>query len=247
VNREATKTAMTIVLVLGIVFTSGLLNCRAEEKAGKSKGVAPLLGSDENNFLSKEKVIGSDTKSFSDWLDLGNNARLRGDFDTATDEFSEALKIKDDPKVHILLGDVLCARNQIDAAINQYKLVTQNRASDLDSTIKAWRSLGRCYQSKKDFPNSVAAYNEAIGLNGPDRETLEANRAIWVEAVRNSNTHNRMIGDHGLQDYRDEMNFGDYDPAGEWRRARVFTKDCPVNLLPTNAEVEKDNAKSPEH
>jgi len=55
------------------------------------------------------KIMGKNPHSFQDRVDLGKQARTANppDFIGAIIEFSEALKIKDDPEIHMELGDVL--------------------------------------------------------------------------------------------------------------------------------------------
>ncbi len=166
--------------------------------------------------------LGKDPKKFADRLALGKQARTSGDFEGAAVEYQEALKLKDDPKLRVDLGDVLRVRDQLDAAINQYKIAAKNPNLDEDSQIKAWRSLGQSYQAKGDFPNSVASYNEAIKLDPMDRETLEANRAVWAEALAKDAT---SAGNHvGLaQAY---MYLGDFGQAkAELSQALIFDKN----------------------
>ncbi|MBX9724891.1 MAG: tetratricopeptide repeat protein, partial [Candidatus Obscuribacterales bacterium] len=170
---------------------------------------------------------------------LGKQARVAGDFEGAAVEYGEALKIKDDPKVRIDLGDVLRVRDRIDDAINQYKVAAKSQGLDLDSQVKAWTSLGQCYQAKKDYPNSVAAYNEAIKLNRTDRETLEANRAVWAEAVQKDPVN---AGNHvGLGQAYSYL--GDFDQArAEYMQALVFdkTNQAAQQLLSTLPLAKKE-------
>ena len=166
--------------------------------------------------------LGKDPKKFADRLALGKQARTSGDFEGAAVEYQEALKLKDDPKLRVDLGDVLRVRDQVDSAINQYKIAVKNPNLDEDSQIKAWRSLGQSYQAKGDFPNSVASYNEAIKLDPMDRETLEANRAVWSSAVAKDPT---SAANHvGLaQAY---MYLGDFGQAkAELSQALIFDKN----------------------
>ena len=50
-------------------------------------------------------------KSFKDRVDLGDEARRSSDFEGAIIEYQEALRIKEDPKIHIKLGDVFRVRD----------------------------------------------------------------------------------------------------------------------------------------
>ena len=171
--------------------------------------------------------LGKDPKNFKDRIALGKQARQSSDFEGAAVEFQEALKIKDDPKLRVDLGDVLRVKDQLDAAIGQYKLASSNPNLDVDGKIKAFRSLGQSYQAKGDFPNSVAAYNQAITLDPGDRETLEANRAVWSEAVSKDPTS----GANHVGLAQAFMYLGDFGQAtAELRMALNFNKNDPAAL-----------------
>lgn len=171
--------------------------------------------------------LGKDPKNFKDRVALGKQARQSSDFEGAAVEFQEALKLKDDPKLRVDLGDVLRVRDQLDAAINQYKIAAKSPGLDVDGQIKAWRSLGQSYQAKSDFPNSVAAYNQAITLDPTDRETLEANRAVWAEAIAKDPTS----GANHVGLAQAYMYLGDFGQAkAELSQALMFNKNDPAAL-----------------
>lgn len=163
--------------------------------------------------------LGKDPKNFKDRVALGKQARQSGDFEGAAVEYAAALMLKDDPKLRIDLGDVYRVRDQVDRAIDQYKVAAKSPALDPDSQVRAWTSLGQCYQAKQDYPNSVASYNQAILINRSDRETLEANRAVWDEAVRKDPTSSdNHVGLGQAYAY-----LGDFGQAqAEYRQALIF-------------------------
>src|SRR6185437_3930872 len=58
------------------------------------------------------KMMGKDPHSFADRVALGDQARLAADFVGAIIEYSAALKLKDDAKIHVKLGDVYRVRDE---------------------------------------------------------------------------------------------------------------------------------------
>jgi tetratricopeptide (TPR) repeat protein len=202
---------------------------QAIEKFHKSLFYGPDNVTAAQNLEVTIQNMGKDPHSFKDRVALGKAARLAGDLEGGIVEFSEALKIKDDPALRVELGNLFYVKNRVDDAINQYNISARNPQLDPDTKAKVYRSLGQAYQAKKDYPHSVEAYNVAITLNRTDRETLEANKAVWTEAVQKDplNAANHV----GLgQAY---MYIGDFDQAqAELRQALVFDKNnAPARTL----------------
>ncbi len=188
----------------------------------KAQFYQPGNATSSQNLRYIIKALGKDPDSFRDRLALGREARLAGDLIGATVEFGEALKIKDDTAVRLDLGNTYRVLDQLDDAIEQYKIVCSNVGLDSDTKVQSYQSLGRAYLAKKDFQNSIAAYKEAIAINSTDRETLEANRAVWEEMLRNDPT---SVANHvGLgQAY---AYLGDFAAArSETLQALVFDKN----------------------
>lgn len=189
------------------------------------------------------QALGKEPKSFKDRVALGKQSRQSGDFEGAAVEYAAALALKDDAKLRMDLGDVYRVRDQVDRAIEQYKLAVKNPSLDPDSQVRVWTSLGQCYQSKQDYPNSVAAYNQAILINRTDRETLEANRAVWDEAVRKDPTSSdNHVGLGQAYAY-----LGDFGQAqAEYRQALIFNPRNPAaqkllsNLDSSRRDFERD-------
>ena len=64
--------------------------------------------------------------SFKDRIELGDQARLAGDTIGAAVEYKEALKIQDDAKTHMKLGDVYRVRDELDKAIAEFTAATKS-------------------------------------------------------------------------------------------------------------------------
>ncbi len=125
------------------------------------------------------RYMGKNPRSFADRVALGNEARRNLDFEGAMIEYSAALQIKDDPKVHVALGDVYRVRDMNAKAIDEYKAAVRT-ADSADVEVK----LGQAYQAQKDLPDAIAAYGRAIQLKSDDPDVLEALKAGWEEALK---------------------------------------------------------------
>lgn len=79
---------------------------QAIEKFHKAVFYDPSNPVTVQNLQGIIRALGKDPKSFNDRLTLGKQARLAGDFEGATVEFAEALKIKEDPQVRSDLSEV---------------------------------------------------------------------------------------------------------------------------------------------
>jgi tetratricopeptide (TPR) repeat protein len=144
---------------------------------------ALYLNPDNSTTLSNVegiiRMMGKNPRSFADRVGLGEDSRHSSDFVGAIIEFSEALKIKDDPKLHVELGDIYRVRDEADKAINQYKLAAQ---SDDNADVEV--KIGQAYQSKNDLPNAIAAYGKAIAFKSDDADVQDALVAGWEGALR---------------------------------------------------------------
>lgn len=163
--------------------------------------------------------LGKNPGNFKDRVDLGKEARKAGEVEGAIVEFAEALKLKNDPKLRVELGKLYRVKDQVDKAIEQFKMASGTPDLDLDSKVEAFTGLGQAYQAKQDYPNSVAAYREAINLDRTNRDTLLANQAVWEEAVRKDPT---SAPNHiGLGEaYKFLGDFGQAE--AEYRQALIF-------------------------
>ncbi len=124
------------------------------------------------------RMMGKNPQSFADRVALGDQARLGADFVGAIIEYSAALKIKDDAKIHIKLGDVYRVRDETDKAIAEYQAAARVGDS-ADIEVK----LGQAYQAKKDIPNAIAAYTKAITFKSDDADVQDALVAGWGRSV----------------------------------------------------------------
>lgn len=163
--------------------------------------------------------MGKNPSVFKDRVDLGKEARKAGEVEGAVVEFAEALKLKNDPKLRVELGKLYRVKDQVDNAIQQFKQASSTPDLDIDSRVEAFTGLGQAYQAKGDYPNSVAAYREAINLDRTNRDTLLANQAVWEEAVRKDPT---SAPNHiGLGEaYKFLGDFGQAE--AEYRQALIF-------------------------
>jgi tetratricopeptide (TPR) repeat protein len=202
---------------------------QAIDKFHKSLFYSPDNPTAVQNLEVTIQNLGKDPKNFKDRVALGKAARLAGDLEGGIIEFSEALKLKDDPALRVELGNAYYVRDRVDDAIAQYNIAAKSPSLDPDTKAKIYRSLGQAYQAKKDYPHSVAAYNEAITLNRTDRETLEANKAVWLEAVQKDPTN----PDNHVGLGQAYMYLGDFDQAqAELRTALTMNpRNGPATTL----------------
>lgn len=195
---------------------------QAIDKFHKSLFYSPDNATAVQNLEVTIQNLGKDPRSFKDRVALGKAARLSGDLEGGIVEYAEALKLKDDPALRVELGNAYYVRDRVDDAIAQYNIASKSATLDPDIKAKVYRSLGQAYQAKGDYPHSVEAYNVAITLNRTDKETLEANKAVWMDAVKKDPTN---AANHvGLgQAY---MYIGDFGQAeAELRTALMFDKN----------------------
>lgn len=123
--------------------------------------------------------MGKDPNSFKDRVALANEARKGLDFEGAMIEFQAALRLKDDSKIHMSLGDVYRVRDMNKQAIEEYKAASKSSDS-AELEVK----LGQAYQSTKDLPNAIASYGRAIQYKSDDPDVLDALKAGWEEALK---------------------------------------------------------------
>ncbi len=125
------------------------------------------------------RMMGKNPRSFKDRVQLGDDARLAGDFIGALIEYSEACKIQDDPALHVKMGDIYRVRDDNDKAINEYQI-----ASKMKDSAEIEVKLGQAYQAKKDVPAAIQAYASALKFNNSDPDVLDALVAGWEEALK---------------------------------------------------------------
>lgn len=195
---------------------------------------------DRNNATTLSNLEGIITmmrknpRLFKDRVDLGDQARAASDFEGAVIEFSEALKLKNDSKLHYKLAEVYRVLDQNDKAIEEYK----NAAAAGDSA-EIELHLGQAYQAKKDIPNAIASYGKAIALKPDDPDVLDGLVAGWEEALKeNPTAPENHIGLGQAFQYR-----GDFDQAAaEYKQALFFDKNNQTaqRLLGSLAQAKKD-------
>lgn len=165
----------------------------------------------QSNVQGIIKMMGKNPRSFDDRVELGNEARRSADFIGAIIEFLEALKIKDDPKIHISLGEVYRVVDQNDKAINEFRIASM-QDDNADIEVK----LGQAYQAKGDLQAAIGCYGKAIRFKSDDPEVQEALVTGWTKAIdENPLAPENHIGLGQAYQFR-----GDFGQArGEYRQA----------------------------
>lgn len=125
------------------------------------------------------RMLGKDPRDFKTRVTMADQARGSGDFIGAIVEYAEALKLKDDPKIHIKLGDVYRVRDNVDDAIKEYQAAARSGDS-AEVEVK----LGQALQAKGDLPNAVVAFGKALSFKPDDSDTLDALQAAWEDALK---------------------------------------------------------------
>lgn len=190
----------------------------------KAMAIQPGNTVTAQNLDQVVQALGKNPKSFKDRQEMGKAARLSGDFEGAIVEFQAALKIQNDPKLHVDLGDVLRVRDRNDEAIQEYQAAV---SGGLDDSLKAgvYVSLGQCYQAKKDLKNAIAAYGNALKYKPDDKDVLEALKTGWEQALReNPQAPENHIGLGQAYQYS-----GDFGMAeAEYKQALFFQRDNQI-------------------
>ncbi len=169
---------------LAIAHNNYGLQLRANPKAAlkefhQAMYLSPTNATTKSNLDGIIRIMGKDPRSFDDRVALGEESRRSGDFIGAIIEFTEALKIQDDPKLHAVLGDIYRVKDDANNAINQYKIASLE-GDNADIEIK----LGQAYQSKNDLANAIAAYNKALSFKSDDPDVQDALISGWEGALR---------------------------------------------------------------
>lgn len=186
----------------------------------KSLALNPGNTTTQQNLNAIISYLNKDPRSFKDRVDLGKQARLNGDLEGAQVEFAAALKIKDDPKLRVDLGEVYSVRGLVDDAIAQLTAAAKSGLPPADA-VRAMVRLGQQYQAKKDLKNAIASYGEALKIKSDDREALESFKAGWLDALNADPTapENHI----GLgQAYQYAGDFGQAE--AEYKQALVFDR-----------------------
>ena len=157
------------------------------------------------------RMMGKNPRNFQDRVGLGEDSRRSGDFIGAIIEFSEALKLKDDPAIHVKLGEVYRVLDQNDKAIDEFKAAAQG-GDNANIEVK----LGQAYQAKGDLPQAIGCYGRAITFKSDDPDVQEALKTGWEKAVNeNPLAPENHIGLGQAFQYR-----GDFGQArGEYKQA----------------------------
>lgn len=125
------------------------------------------------------RMLGKDPRDWKTRVAMADQARKDGDFIGAIVEYAESLKLKDDPKIHVKLGDVYRVRDNVDDAIREYQAAART-ADSAEVEVK----LGQALQAKGDLPNAVKAFGQALSFKPDDTDTLDALQAAWEDALK---------------------------------------------------------------
>ncbi len=161
-------------------------------------------------------IMNKNPRAFKDRVELGDQSRLSGDLVGAAIEYGEALKLKDDAKIHFKLGEVYRVLNDNDKAIQAYQAAARSGDS---GEIEV--GLGQTYQAKGDLPAALAAFDRALALKPDDSDVLDALVTGWEEALKaDPVAPQNHIGLGKALQYR-----GDYDQAAaEYKQALMFDR-----------------------
>ena len=141
--------------------------------------LSPGNATTQSNLAGIITMMGKHPNVFADRVALGDEARHSGDLIGAIIEYTEALKIKDDRGLHLILGDLYRVQDEPDKAIDQLKIAAMMEDGS-DVEVK----LGQAYQAKTDITNAIQSYNKAISFKPDDQDVQDALYAGWEAALR---------------------------------------------------------------
>ena len=133
----------------------------------------------QSNLAGIITMMGKNPHSFADRVQLGDDARHSGDMIGAIIEYSEALKIKDDRNLHLVLGDLYRVQDNPDKALNELKIAALSK-DDADVEVK----LGQAYQAKGNIADAIDAYSKAVAFKPDDTDVQDALYAGWNAALQ---------------------------------------------------------------
>lgn len=208
---------------LAVAYNNKALKVGSPEQAMKYFHMA--LSRSPNNATTAQNLnaviesLGKNPNSFKDREELGKQCRLNQDFDGAIVEFQAALRLKNDAKLHVALGDVLRVRDRVDEAINEYRAALSAGGMEPADVAKTNVKLGQAYQAKKDLKDAILAFGDAIKYKSDDPDVLDALKVGWEEALReNPQAPENHIGLGQALEYAND--FGQAE--AEYRQALRF-------------------------
>lgn len=159
-------------------------------------------------------MLHKNPNSFKNRVDLGDQARLAGDFIGAIVEYRAALKLNNDPDTHVKLGDVYRVRSMNNEAVQEYQAAAAG-ADSADIEVK----LGQAYQAQDDLPDAIQHYGMALKYKADDPDVVAALVAGWEKALQaNPSAPENHIGLGQALQYR-----GDFDQAAaEYKTALMY-------------------------
>lgn len=199
----------------------------------KAFALSPSNPTTQANLDIAVQAVGKKPNSFKDRIELAKQSRLSGDFDGAIAEYICALRLQNDGKTHLDLGNVYRVRDKVDEAINEYKAALSAGGLDRASMAEVNKNLGESYQQKKDVKSAIAAYAQAIKADPTNRDIIDALIAGWEEAI---NENPKSADNHiGLgQAYQLKGDFGqakaEYEQALVWDRANGLARNLLSKL-----------------
>ncbi len=205
----------------------------------KSLALNPANATTQQNLEGVIQMLGKNPRSFKDRVELGKQARMSGDFEGAIVEYSNALKLQNDAKLHVDLGDVYRVRDRVDEAVNEYQNAIRAGLEPNDVAM-AYVKLGQSYQAKKDLPRAIESFGNALKFKSDDRDVLDALKTGWEEALKeNPTAPENHIGLGQAYQY-----LGDFGQAeAEYKQALVFDKSNAIarKLLAALPDVKKQS------
>jgi tetratricopeptide (TPR) repeat protein len=181
---------------------------------------------DPNNATTSANLDGivgmlhKNPNSYKDRVDLGDQARLAGDFIGAIVEYRAAVKLKNDPDTHIKLGDVYRVRSMNTEAVQEYQA-----AAGVSDSADVEVKLGQAYQAQDDLPDAIQHYGMALKFKADDPDVVAALIAGWEKALQaNPSAPENHIGLGQALQYR-----GDFDQAAaEYKTALMYDSNNQI-------------------
>jgi tetratricopeptide (TPR) repeat protein len=174
----------TVVLEnLAIAHNNYGLHLRMTPRAGlvemhKALWLIPDNVTTEQNMQGMIRLLGKNPTSFSDRVQLGDDAVKTGDLVGAIVEYMAATVIRSDPTIYIKLGDVLHMRGEEDNALVEY-----HEAALSGDTAEIEAKIGNVLEIKGEFENAIAAYGRAMKLDITSRGAIGGLLSAWTKVV----------------------------------------------------------------
>lgn len=180
---------------LGVAYNNGGLRFQNDPQKAivyfhKAAYLSPNNQLTAANIAGLIKLMGKDPNDFNVRVQLGDKARMQGDFLGGIVEYSAAIKIKPDALIYKRLGDLYRIRDQ-----NRDALCAYLDSAKISDSASLQVSIGSCCLALKDIPSALAAYQKAIVMDPKDPDVQDALLMGWDSAVlENSSAPDNHIG-----------------------------------------------------